>query len=115
SENDYRAFRTSAHPDAVFKNGWLGEVDPVPLEHTRTHWLADQAISLIEQYAGSDQPWHLRLDLPEPHLPCQPHQQFLDLYAEREIPQWRSFRDTFLNKPYIQKQQLLNWGLEHYT
>ncbi len=115
SEADYRSFRGTAYPDITFTNGWLGEVDRVRLEHTRTHWLADQAIALIEQYAGSDQPWHIRLDLPEPHLPCQPHQQFLDLYEGKEIPEWRSFRDTFLNKPYIQKQQLLNWGLEDYS
>jgi arylsulfatase A-like enzyme len=115
SEGDYQRFRTARYPDAVFTNGWLGEVDPVPLEHTRTHWLADQAIALMERYAASGQPWHLRLDLPEPHLPCRPHQQFLDLYASREIPEWRSFRDTFRNKPYIQKQQLLNWGIERYT
>jgi len=115
SEADYREFRTAEHPEAKFTKGWIGETDSVPLAHTRTHWLADQAISLMKRYAASDQPWHIRLDLPEPHLPCQPHPQFLERYEAREIPEWRSFRDTFLNKPYIQKQMLLNWGMEDYT
>ena len=114
-EADYRRFREEKHPDIQFTNGWFGEPDPVPLEDTRTHWLADQAIALIERYASSGVPWHIRLDLPEPHLPCRPHPKFLEQYENIEIPQWRSFGDTFLGKPYIQKQQLLNWGVEDYA
>ncbi|MDF2725572.1 MAG: sulfatase [Paenibacillus sp.] len=82
---------------------------------TRTHWLADQAVRLIEKYAAAGQPWHLRLDFPEPHLPCRPHESFLAQYESEEIPVWRSFSDSFEGKPYIQKQQLFNWGLEHYA
>jgi arylsulfatase A-like enzyme len=76
--------------------------------------LADKAVRLIESYAASGQPWHLRLDFPEPHLPCQPHASFLARYESEQIPVWRSFSDSFEGKPYIQKQQLLNWGLEQY-
>ncbi|WP_239617971.1 sulfatase-like hydrolase/transferase [Cohnella mopanensis] len=119
SERDYREYRKSKLPDEQpptdLVKWFFGGVDPVALEDTRTHWLADQAIELIEKYSKSDEPWHLRLDFPEPHLPCQPHQSFLDLYDGENIPQWRSFPDTFENKPYIQKQQLLNWRVEDYT
>ncbi|GAA3402100.1 sulfatase-like hydrolase/transferase [Paenibacillus hodogayensis] len=114
-EHDYRAYRSARYPEVQFTNGFFGEIDPVELGDTRTHWLADHAIRLIESYAASEQPWHLRLDFPEPHLPCQPHASFLDLYANEEIPEWRSFAESFDNKPYIQKQQLLNWGLEQYA
>lgn len=113
-EQQYREYRAAKYPDAKFTNGFFGEIDPVELEDTRTHWLADKAVRLIETYAASGQPWHLRLDFPEPHLPCQPHASFLARYESEQIPVWRSFSDSFEGKPYIQKQQLLNWGLEHY-
>lgn len=113
-EKEYRAFRSARYPGVKFTNGFFGEIDPVELPDTRTHWLADQALRLIESYAAAGRPWHLRLDFPEPHLPCQPHASFLARYESEEIPEWRSFSEPFRNKPYIQKQQLLNWGLEHY-
>ncbi|MEF3302242.1 sulfatase-like hydrolase/transferase [Paenibacillus sp. GYB003] len=114
-EQDYRKHRAARYPDVQFTNGFFGEVDPVELPDTRTHWLAERAVRLIETYAASGRPWHLRLDFPEPHLPCQPHASFLARFESEDIPQWRSFSDSFRNKPYIQKQQLLNWGLEHYA
>lgn len=114
-EQEYREHRADRYPDAKFTNGFFGEVDPAELADTRTHWLAGKAIRLIESYAAEGRPWHLRLDFPEPHLPCQPHASFLELFDAQEIPEWRSFADTLNNKPYIQRQQLLNWGLENYT
>jgi arylsulfatase A-like enzyme len=115
SESDYKAYRLGKYPGVTFKKGFYGEVDPVALKDTRTHWLADKTINLMEQYNQSGEPWLIRLDFPEPHLPCQPHQSFLDRYDGVVIPPWRSLNDTFRNKPYIQEQQLLNWGLENYT
>lgn len=114
SEQQYREFRAAKYPDVRFTNGFFGEVDPVGLADTRTHWLAERAVRLIESYAASGRPWHLRLDFPEPHLPCQPHASFLAQYDDAVIPPWRSFSENFRNKPYIQRQQLLNWGLEQY-
>jgi arylsulfatase A-like enzyme len=37
------------------------------------------------------------------------------MYDPDEVPEWGSFRDEFHDKPYIQKQQLLNWGVQDYT
>lgn len=114
-EQMYRDYRKARYPDTAFTNGFFGETDPAELADTRTHWLADQAVRLLESYAADGRPWHLRLDFPEPHLPCQPHASFLARYDSECIPQWRSFSESFRNKPYIQQQQLLNWGLEHYA
>ncbi|MFS0725402.1 sulfatase-like hydrolase/transferase [Paenibacillus sp. 1P07SE] len=114
SEQDYAAFRMRQYPDVRYENGWLGEADPIPLEDARTHWLADRAIGLLDNYAGSSQPWHLRLDLSEPHLPCRPAGKFADMYPAGKIPRWGSFDERFDHKPYIQKQQLYNWGIEQY-
>lgn len=115
SEYEYAVFRSKKHPGAVFSKGFIGEIDAVPLEDSRTHWLAAQAISLIERYSEEERPWHIRLDFPEPHLPCQPVAQFADMYKPEDVPMWRSFSDEFINKPYIQKQQLYNWNIQDYT
>ncbi|MFS0723845.1 sulfatase-like hydrolase/transferase [Paenibacillus sp. 1P07SE] len=115
SDQDYSAMRNGKFPDVRFENGFLGETDPVPLEFTRTHWTADQAVRLMEQYKKEGAPWHMRLDFHDPHLPCRPADPFATMYKPEDIPMWKSFRDNFNNKPYIQKQQLYNWGVQDYS
>lgn len=78
------------------------------------YWYKDQAVELIKKYQKDGKPWHLRLDYTEPHLPCFPLKTYFDKYKNIEIPQWGNFSDSLDNKPYIQYQQLLNWGLENY-
>lgn len=115
SEGDYGAFRQEKYPGIKYENGWLGETDPIPLEDSQTHWMAYQAIELLEEYTRSDVPWHIRLDLPQPHLPCRPAGEFAHMYNPGDVPVWGSFYDELAGKPYIQKQQLYNWGIEDYT
>ncbi|MCD6520055.1 MAG: sulfatase-like hydrolase/transferase, partial [Anaerolineae bacterium] len=94
---------------------WFGGRDPAPVEETKTHWYARQAIALIDRYQAEGRPWHIRLDFEEPHLPCYPAGRFAEMYPPEEIPPWGSFAEEFSAKPYIQQQQLLNWGIEHLT
>lgn len=94
-------------------NHWFGGLDPVPVEKARTHWYAQRAIELIERYQREGRPWHIRLDFEEPHLPCLPAQPFADMYPPHTIPPWGSFAERFVDKPYIQRQQLASWGIEH--
>jgi arylsulfatase A-like enzyme len=116
SEFTYNQYRADAHPDKDFQNGWFGEIDQVPLEETRTHWFAQKACDTLERFSEDEQqPWHIRLDFTEPHLPCNPVEEFLEYYDATEIPEWKNFNEEFIDKPYIQQQQLLNWGLESYT
>ena len=115
SLEEYRSFRKEKYPDAEYQGGWMGEVDPVPYEDNVSHWLANQAISQMKQLAKGDEPWHIRLDFPGPHLPCRPSREFADLYQGKDIPPWPSFGEDFANKPYIQKQQLYSWNMEDYT
>ncbi len=112
SEVDYARFRQAKYADIKLQNSFLGETDPVQLSDSRTHWLAEKALDLMKQYENEGAPWHIRLDFPEPHLPCQPSEPFASMYDPREVPKWRSFDDDFANKPYIQKQQLCSWGIE---
>ncbi|MHB1461225.1 MAG: sulfatase-like hydrolase/transferase [Armatimonadota bacterium] len=106
----YRASQNVGEP-TMDAYAWFGGEDPAAPEQTLTHWRARQAIGLMEQYVQSDQPWHLRLDFSEPHLPCVPSQHFLDMYNADDIEQWGNFPDSFNGKPYIHRQQLASWGL----
>ncbi len=111
----YERFIHERYPDVKYTASFMGERDPLPLEHARTHWMARQAIELMGIYASQNEPWHIRLNFSEPHLPCRPAGKFADMYAPENVPMWRSFNETFENKPYIQKQQLYNWEIQNYT
>lgn len=110
----YETFRQARYPDVKYQNGWLGETDPIPLEDSRTHWFAERASAAITELATGGAPWHVRVDFVEPHLPSRPAKPFADLYPPESIPPWGGFADQFLNKPYIQQQQLMNWRVEDY-
>ncbi len=120
-EGKYFEYKKEKYPDEWFngpwwfKNGWFGEVDPVNLEDSPTHWTAKQAVKAMEEYSETDMPWHIRMDFYGPHLPCTPVKEFADTYRQEEVPVWRSFGDEFKNKPYIQKQQLYNWNIQDFT
>ncbi|MCU1534697.1 MAG: sulfatase [Glaciihabitans sp.] len=112
---DYAAWRQERYPDSPATADWFGAIDPVPTADSRTHWLADRTSAFIREQSGKGTPWHARLDFLEPHLPCEPTAEFADLYQPDRIPQWRNFHDPLEGKPYIQRQQLVNWGVEDYT
>ncbi|NSW53978.1 MAG: sulfatase-like hydrolase/transferase [Anaerolineae bacterium] len=99
----------------AYRSGYMGEPDPLPLEQTRTHLEAQAAVETIQQLHAGGRPWHLQVAFHEPHLPCRPAEPFAAMYQPQDIPQWGNFNDDLNGKPYIQRQQLRNWGLEHYT
>ncbi len=93
----------------------VGAYDTRALEDTHTHQLSAEAVRTLEEFSKSDSPWHIRLDFPEPHLPCLPAEPFASMYPPETIPEWENFKEDFENKPYIQKQQLKNWNIENWT
>lgn len=111
----YARWRDAEHPEHPISEDWLGGIDPVPTAASRTHWMADRAIDFIRDASEGADPWHLRLDFLEPHLPCQPTQEFAQRYSAQTVPKWRDFEDALVGKPYIQRQQLLNWGVEGWS
>ncbi|MBQ4046904.1 MAG: sulfatase-like hydrolase/transferase [Clostridia bacterium] len=96
-------------------HGWFGGKSDLPLEFSKTHWLAGKAAEQIRSYADADEPWHIRVDYTDPHLPCEVSEPFYSRYAEADLPEWGGFSDSLIGKPYIQKQQQLNWGLDGMT
>ncbi|WP_052737918.1 sulfatase-like hydrolase/transferase [Bacillus sp. SA1-12] len=114
-EKQYNHFQKENYPDVTFKQSYFGEDNPIPVEKSQTHWTAQKTMGMIREFTRNSEPWHIRVNFSEPHLPCRPSKPFSDLYDPKEIPIWRNFNDDFLNKPYIQKQQLYNWEIEHFT
>lgn len=111
---DYAAARAAAGVPATAPVGWEGGVDPAPLPFARPHWFASRAADWIQSRSGSD-PWYLHLDLTEPHLPCTPVEEFAKKYRDRDIPPWPNVDDPLEGKPYIQRQQRLNWQVQDWS
>ncbi len=89
----------------VYKNGWFGDVCELPVKRSRTHRTADKAIELMKKYGGGFQ---IRVNFSEPHLPCRPTEPFASMY--KDVPLWRAFDDGLKNKPFMQRQMVLNWN-----
>ena len=111
----YTKYRKECWPNHQTDGGIFGGVDPVPLEESRTHWLAARAAEKISELTQGDQPWHLHVDFPEPHLPSHPSQEYMHRFPPESIPQWGGFADTFRDKPYMQRQHQAIWGVQGWT
>ena len=115
SRGDINKYISDRYPDVKYTNGFFGEPNPVKLEDSFTHQIAKHAIGWIEEFTKQDKPWYIHLDSPEPHLPCRPSEPFSSMYDPDKLTPWGSIGETFEGKPYIQKQQLINWKLEDRT
>lgn len=113
SSSEYNTFIKQNYPNVEYTNKWFGEKNPIPYKHSRPKYYADKACLELEEMKNSDTPWFMWIDGVDPHLPCRPADQFYDMYKPSDIKPWGSFDDSFTNKPYIQKQQILNWNLEN--
>ena len=107
------AYQRQQHPELSFKKGFFGEVSPYPYEDSPTHRNADCVIELMDKYGGD--PWHIKMDFSEPHLPCRPCEPFASMYTSEDIPVWQSFEDSLDGKPYIHRQMRLNWDTDDMT
>ncbi len=97
-------------------NRWFGEVDPqITAEQSRLAWGADQVIQRLRQFERRAQPFFLRWDPSEPHLPNVVPEPFASLYPPSSIPPWPNFHDALHGKPYIQRQQRQSWGIEEWN
>jgi arylsulfatase A-like enzyme len=95
-------------------HGLFGDEDTTsPADFSPLAWQADRLIDLLK--TDSDQPFCLRWDPPEPHLPCNPVSEFARRYHAEDIPPWQSFPDNQEGKPATQKRQRQIWGLEEWT
>ena len=112
SDGEINAGINKKYPDISYANGYFGDPCPVRLEDSHTHVLAREANRLMNDFAGQGKPWFVNVDFQEPHLPCRPSAPFDAMYKPEHIEKWGGFGDNFINKPYMHRQQLVNWRLE---
>jgi arylsulfatase A-like enzyme len=93
---------------------WFGHVDTgASGAQSQLGWHADHVIDMIRGH--SDEPFFIRWDPPEPHLPCCPPEPYASLYPPETITPWGSFGDPLEQKPYVQAQQLRTWNVTEWT
>ena len=102
-----------------YKNGYFGDPCPIKLEDSHTHILAKKTNEIINKFSDiskqDKKPWFVNVDFSEPHLPCRPSAPFDTMYKPEDIEKWGGFDDDFTGKPYMHKQQVINWELEDKT
>jgi arylsulfatase A-like enzyme len=110
-EEEYADWRErQGIPDRPRENGWFGEPDPhIDPGESRVAWAADRAIELLGEYAQREDPFFLRWDTSEPHLPNVVPEPYASRYDPDDIEPWDSFDDDLADKPYVQRQQLRTW------
>jgi len=111
----YKSYRTSRNLPPVQKpDGLFGNEDTrTPPEDSSLAWQADRIIELLK--TESEEPFCIRWDPPEPHLPCNPVSEFVSRYQAEDIPPWPSFPDDQEGKPSVQKRQKRIWGVEGWS
>ncbi|MEX0887151.1 MAG: sulfatase-like hydrolase/transferase [Phycisphaeraceae bacterium] len=90
----------------------FGHVDDGEPEQMPVAWEAEHVIRQMREAAATGQPWLVRWDPSEPHLPSIPPAAYARLYDPEAIEPWPSFDDALVNKPYIQRQQRMSWQVE---
>lgn len=117
SERDYTTWRAAQGlPPKPFTNGFFGETDPsITPEQSALAWGADRTIEVLESAARSDQPFFIRWDPSEPHLPNVVPEPYASLVNPADLAPWPSFFDPLLDKPYIQSKQRQTWGIAGWT
>jgi len=112
--SNYRQWRAEQQlPPVPHTNGFWGELDPgVTAEQTELGWGASRIIDLLHERSGRQQPFFIRWDTSEPHLPNILPEPYCSQISPADIPPWPSFQDSLANKPYIQGQQRRSWELD---
>lgn len=90
-----------------------GQTLDIPFEESDPYRLGIKVCDEIDRLSKDDKPWHISLNFAEPHPAYAPVREFADLYDADKLIPWDGFGDKFDNKPYIQAQQLVNWGIEN--
>lgn len=116
-ESQYSEWRRAQGiADTPNTNSWFGEVDPyITPNQSRLAWAADRVIRLLRERAAGDKPFFIRWDPSEPHLPNVLPEPYASMYDPTDIEPWPSFEEQFQGKPYIQRQQLMSWGISDWT
>ena len=74
-------------------------------------WLAENA---AENIKTADRPFYMQIEFSETHVPFIPKEKYYNMYKDLKIdPPYSFMNEKFINKPYIQKQQMYSWNIEN--
>lgn len=118
SEHNYGKWRKEQGiADQPATQKFFGEMDEyITSNQSRMGWEVDHVLRLLDNYesAQDDQPWFMRWDPSEPHLPNRIPAELANLYPPENIEPWDGFPDSLQNKPYSQQRCIQNWGIENW-
>lgn len=76
----------------------VGEVKS-PIESTIEYFLVERSKELIEGTLNDDKPFYLNLNFWGPHEPFFAPSEYLKMYENVHIPEWKSFKENTENHP----------------
>ena len=95
-----------------------------PIEGRASHYLATQAIQLMDHLTQSPDPWLLEVHFQEPHNPFGPHVDFARRYSPADCPLPADWHEDYVNKPGMNRKENSNYhavtdddiraGIAHY-
>lgn len=85
-----------------------------PVESSIEYFVAKELIRVLEEMSGREEPFFLWTNFWGPHSPSLVPEPYFSMYNPAEIPEHPSYRETFENKPYVQRQIEKMWGLGDY-
>lgn len=88
---------------------------PIPMEATRTYYLAEKTITRLENCDNEDGPLFHRTDFVGPHHPYVVPEPYASMYDPSEISQWPNFKETFADKPEVHEKYVNYRGVDHLT
>lgn len=86
---------------------------PIPVEATRTYYLAERTIEALEDHAAGENPFFHRVDFVGPHHPYVVPEPYASMYDPDAIDPWDTFAETFEGKPRVHEKYLAYRGVEH--
>ena len=104
----------SRRPDGSPKH-CMAAIQEGPEEASVPHYLTNQAIEAIRKSADAGEPFFIRLDFWEPHVPYILPERYARMYDPADIEPWPNFSDDLAGKPEIQRAYKQYWGIEDFT
>ena len=71
-----------------FRQAWRSRV---PEQLSTTSYIGNQTCAMLQEYAGSGEPFFIQCSFPDPHHPFTPPGRFWDMYRPEDMELPRSF------------------------
>lgn len=117
-EHDMPPYRITDPIRGVAPNGSQGNLLAArlhqPVEATFEHYLATRSIEMLEQFAADPggRRFFLATHFFGPHLPYILPDEYLDMYDPDDIELPPSVRETFIDKPPVQRNYSAHWAFD---